>query len=255
MNMQGNTILITGGGSGIGLALAEALHALGNRVIIAGRRAEPLEAAVAANRGKGPGMSSAVLDVEDAGAISGFATRILSDHPALNVLVNNAGIMRPEDLLAEPVYLGDAEAMIATNLLGPIRLTAALLPHLKRQASATVINVTSGLAFVPLTATPTYNATKAAMHSYSQSLRFQLRETPVQVIEWVPPAVATDLMPGHAQNPNSMPLDAFISESIALLTANPEAEEICVEYVQRLRNAEKSGQYAAVFGALNGGAH
>ncbi len=200
-------------------------------------------------------MSSAVLDVEDAGAISGFSARILSDHPALNVLVNNAGIMRPEDLLAEPVYLGDAEAMIATNLLGPIRLTVALLPHLKRQASATVINVTSGLAFVPLTATPTYNATKAAMHSYSQSLRFQLRESPVQVIEWVPPAVATDLMPGHAQNPNSMPLDAFISESIALLSANPEAEEICVDYVGRLRNAEKSGQYAAVFGALNGGAH
>ena len=255
MNMQGNTILITGGGSGIGLALAEALHALGNRVIIAGRRAEPLEEAVAANRGKGPGMSSAVLDVEDAGAISDFAAGILRDHPELNVLVNNAGIMRPEDLLAEPVYLGDAEAMIATNLLGPIRLTAALLPHLKRQASATVINVTSGLAFVPLTATPTYNATKAALHSYSQSLRFQLRETPVQVIEWVPPAVATDLMPGHAQNPNSMPLDAFISESMALLSANPEAEEICVDDVQRLRNAEKSGQYETVFGALNGQAH
>ena len=159
--------------------------------------------------------------------------------------------MRPEDLLAEPPALDDAEAMITTNLLGPIRLTAALLPHLRRQARATVVTVTSGLAFVPLAATPTYCATKAAMHSYSRSLRFQLRGTAVRVVELVPPAVATDLMPGHAANPHAMPLDAYIAETLALLAADPAAEEICVEQVKVLRNAETDGSYATVFGRLN----
>ena len=247
MNITGNTILITGGGSGIGRALAEALQAAGNSIIIAGRRRAALEETVAAN----PGMALQVLDIEDAGAIRDFAATLVTEHPALNVVIHNAGIMRAEDLLAEPFDLTDAEATITTNLLGPIRLTAALLPHLRQQPQATIMTVSSGLAFVPLTATPTYNATKAAIHSYSQSLRFQLRDTTVQVIELVPPAVATDLMPGHAANPHSMPLDAFISESIALLQANPTAEEICVERVDRLRNAEAGGQYQQVFAMLN----
>jgi len=247
MNITGNTILITGGGSGIGRALAEALQAAGNNIIIAGRRRAALEETVAAN----PGMALKVLDIEDAGAIRDFAATLVTEHPALNVVIHNAGIMRAENLLAEPFDLTDAEATITTNLLGPIRLTAALLPHLRQQPQATIMTVSSGLAFVPLTATPTYNATKAAIHSYSQSLRFQLRDTTVQVIELVPPAVATDLMPGHAANPHSMPLDAFISESIALLQANPTAEEICVERVDRLRNAEAGGQYQQVFAMLN----
>ena len=248
MSITGDTILITGGGSGIGRGLAEAFHAQGAKVIIAGRRAGPLEETVAAN----PGMAFAVLDVEDAQAIIAFAAQVTQEHPGLNVLVNNAGVMRTEDLLAEPLDLADAEATITTNLLGPIRLIAALLPHLRRQASATVMNVTSGLAFVPLTATPTYCATKAAMHSYSQSLRFQLRETAVRVIELAPPAVATDLMPGHADNPRSMPLDAYVQETLALLKADPAAQEICVERVKMLREAEASGRYGAVFDMLNG---
>ncbi|MDR3461676.1 MAG: SDR family NAD(P)-dependent oxidoreductase [Beijerinckiaceae bacterium] len=247
MNMTGNTILVTGGGSGIGRGLAEAFHAAGNHVIIAGRRRQPLEETVAAH----PGMAFALLDIEDPAAIKTFASEVTRDYPALNVLINNAGIMRPEDVLAG--NLADAEATITTNLLGPIRLIAALLPHLRQRTQAAIINVTSGLAFVPLAATPTYNATKAAMHSYSQALGFQLRDTPIQVIELVPPAVATDLMPGHAANPNSMPLDAYIGESMSLLKANPSAPEICVERVKFLRDAEADHRYEAVFNILNQG--
>jgi uncharacterized oxidoreductase len=248
MKMTGNTILVTGGGSGIGRGLAEALHHLGNQVIIAGRRREALEETTAAN----PGMGSLTLDVEDAAAIRAFAERIRSEYPALNVLVHNAGIMRAENLLDPSGALADAEATVTTNLLGPIRLTAALLPHLREQPRAAIINVTSGLAFVPLALTPTYSATKAALHSYTQSLREQLRDTPIQVIELIPPAVATDLMPGHAANPQSMPLDAFIAESVALLGAQPEAAEITVERVKFLRFAAESGQFDAVFRRLNG---
>ena len=249
MIITGNTILITGGGSGIGRGLAHAFHDAGNTVIVAGRRAGPLEETIAGR----DGMTFKLLDVGDAGAITAFAAEVVAEHPKLNVLVNNAGIMKAEKLLAEPFDLETPEATIATNLLGPIRLTAALLPHLRQQAASTVINVTSGLAFVPLAMTPTYNATKAAMHSYSQSLGWQLRETPVQVIELAPPAVATDLMPGHAENPNSMPLDDFIAESLELLKANPDAKEILVERVKFLRNAEASGNYDKVFGMLNQG--
>ncbi|MEG3086662.1 SDR family oxidoreductase [Sphingomonas sp. PB4P5] len=248
MNISGNTILITGGGSGIGQALAIALQAEGNTVIVTGRREGPLRETVAAH----PGMDYAVLDVSDAAAIRAFAAKITTEHTALNVVINNAGIMQVEDLLAEPFDLDVAEATITTNLLGPIRLTAALLPHLRAQPSATVMTVSSGLAFVPLAATPTYSATKAAIHSYSQSLRHQLRETNVDVIEISPPGVATDLMPGHAENPQSMPLDAYIAETVALLKAHPTGPENGVERVQFLRRAEANGNYDEVFAMLNG---
>ncbi|MGQ2992099.1 MAG: SDR family oxidoreductase [Brevundimonas sp.] len=243
MDTRNDTILITGGGSGIGKAMAEALHARGAKVIIAGRRQAALDAVAAAN----PGMATAVLDVENPDDITAFAARVIADHPDLNVLINNAGIMVVEQEIDLPV----AEQIIAINLLGTIRLTAALLPHLKSKASATVVTVSSGLAFVPLAATPTYSATKAAIHSWSQALRHQLRETSVRVIEWAPPAVATDLMPGHADNPASMPLADFTAESLALFEAGHD--EIMVERVKFLSEAEKRGEYAQVFAALNGG--
>ena len=249
MKTTGNTILITGGGSGIGRGLAKALHAGGNRVIIAGRRAEALAEVVAGH----PGMSFAVLDVADPEAIQAFGARMAQDHPALNVLVNNAGVMMVEDVLADPFDLSVAEATVATNLLGPIRLTAALLPHLRKQPAAAVVNVTSGLAFVPRADTPTYSATKAAMHSYSQSLRFLLRNTAVQVIELAPPLVATDLTPGQRDNPRAMKLDDYIKESMALFTADAAAPEILVERVKMQRNAEARGDFGKVFALINGG--
>jgi uncharacterized oxidoreductase len=198
-----------------------------------------------------PGLAAYVLDVEDAGAITAFAAQVTKAHPGLNVLINNAGIMRSEDLVSPPGFLTDAEATIATNLLGPIRMTAALLPHLRARPRAAVINVTSGLAFVPLAYTPTYSATKAALHSYTQSLRHQLRETSVDVLELAPPMVQTDLMPGQASNPNGMPLADFISEVMGLLGQTPTPDEICVERVQFLRRAEAEGRMATVFGMLN----
>ena len=247
MNTASDTVLITGGGTGIGRAFAEALHARGAKVIIAGRRGAPLEAVVAAN----PGMAHVVLDVADPEAIKTVAARLVADHPDLNVVINNAGIMRPEDLSGGVFNLSIVEETIGINLLGTIRLTAALLPHLLTRPSATVVTVSSGLAFVPLAATPTYNATKAAIHSWSQSLRHQLKNTSVRVVEWAPPAVATDLMPGHAEDPRSMPLADFTAESLALFEAGHD--EVLVERVKVLSGAAERGEYAQVFGMLNGG--
>jgi len=246
MNLTGNTILITGGGSGIGRGLAEALHALGNQVVIAGRRQQALDETTAAN----PGMKSLPLDVENPAAIRAFAARVSGEFPALNVLINNAGIMRAEKLLDQQENLADAEAIVATNLLGPIRLTAALLPHLRQQPRAAIINVSSGLAFVPLALTPTYCATKAAIHSYTQSLRFQLKSTPIEVLEIAPPYVATHLMSG-AEDPRAMPLNQFIAETMEILKASPTPAEICVENVKGLRFAAESGRYDAIFKGLN----
>ena len=244
MKLSGNTILITGGGSGIGRGLAEALHALGNQVIIAGRRQQILDETTAAN----PGMKSLTLDMEDPAAIKAFAEKVVTEFPTLNVLFNNAGIMRPEKFLAQ--NLADAEAIVTTNLLGPIRLTAALLPHLATQAHATIVNVTSGLAFLPLALTPTYNATKAALHSYTLSLRYQLKATGVEVLELIPPYVQTDLM-GGAEDPRAMPLGKFIAEVMEIMKQEPTPAEICVEEVKRLRFAAENGKFDAIFQGLN----
>lgn len=246
MELTGNTILITGGGSGIGRGLAEAFHALGNQVVIAGRRKQVLDETTAANRG----MKSLQLNVENAESIRHFAAQATKQFPALNVLVNMAGIMRPEKLLAQQQNLTDAEATVTTNLLGPIRLTAALLPHLTKQAHAAIVNVSSGLAFVPLALTPTYCATKAAIHSYTQALRYQLKETAIEVLELIPPYVATDLM-GGASDPRAMPLDKYIAEVMAILKTKPTPTEIVVEHAKGLRFAAESGKYAAVFQGLN----
>jgi uncharacterized oxidoreductase len=246
MNSTGNTILITGGGSGIGCGLAEALQALGNQVIIAGRRKQALEETVAAN----PGMKSIPLDIENPAAIRAFAAEIAAEFPSLNVLINNAGIMRAEKLIAQQSDLADAEATVATNLLGPIRLIAALLPHLQKQPRATIINVSSGLAFVPLAITPTYCATKAALHSYTQSLRYQLKNTPIEVLELIPPYVATRLMNG-VDDPRAMPLAEFLAESVAILTSQPTPQEICVERVKPLRTAAENRRFEEFFNTLN----
>jgi uncharacterized oxidoreductase len=246
MNLTGDTFLITGGGSGIGRGLAKALHKLGNQVVIAGRRKSALDEITAAN----PGMKSVQLDIENAAAIRSFAAQVTAEFPFLNVLINNAGIMRAEKLLSQQPDLADAEAIVTTNLLGPIRLTAALLPHLEKQPHAAIMNVSSGLAFMPLALTPTYCATKAAIHSYTQSLRYQLRGTRIEVLELVPPYVATDLMSGKS-DPRAMPLDKYIAEVMEILKTQPTPAEICVENVKGLRFAAESGKYDAIFQGLN----
>jgi uncharacterized oxidoreductase len=216
-------------------------------VIISGRRQDALDAVTAAN----PGMAAFTADMTDPEAIRDFAQRVIAAFPALNAVINNAGIMVDEDVIAGD-YLPVAEATVATNLLGPIRLTAALLPHLLAQPRAAVLTVSSGLAFVPKASTPTYSATKAAIHSYSQSLRHQLRHTGVEVIELAPPYVQTTLQgEKQANDPNAMPLADYISETMQLLAAGPENGEVLVQRVHRQRFAEQSGNAAAVFGFIN----
>ena len=239
MQTAQNTILVTGGGSGIGRGLAESFHRLGNQVIIAGRRRGQLESVAAAN----PGMQLLTLDQSDAADIERFATEATQRHPKLNVLINNAGIQHSEDLTAGRVVQVEHPGSVGANLLGPIRLTAALLPRLLAQPSSAVLNVTSALAFLPKAQVPTYCATKAALHSYTQSLRFQLRNTAVQVIEIMPPGVQTGLRDERVNEPDAMPLDEYIAETMALLTEQPEATEIVVDATKPLRFAERDGVY------------
>ena len=248
MQTTGNTVLVTGGGTGIGRGLAEAWHRLGNTVVIAGRRRESLQAVAKAN----PGIQVLSLDQGDPADIRRFATELTDHYPDLNVVINNAGVQRVEDLTTTGPSV--AELTVAINLLGPIRLTAALLPSLLKRPRAAILNVTSGLAFVPSALTPTYCATKAALHSYTQSLRYQLRGTAVQVIEIIPPHVQTALQRGRgfdSGDPRAMPLDEYIAETMSLLQTQPEAEEIIVERVRPFRFAERDGVYDKVYPALN----
>ena len=245
MKSSGNTILITGGGSGIGEALAHRFHDAGNVVIVAGRRQDALNAAAAGR----PDIHTMSLDVESAEGVADFAARVLASFPALNVLINNAGIMRFE-ALDHARDLADAEATITTNLLGPIRLTNALIDHLVARPDAAIVNVTSGLAFVPLVDTPTYNATKAAIHSYTVAMRDALAGK-VEVIELAPPAVQTGLTPGQESREGYQPLDEFTDEVMALFAQQPTPPEILVQRVAFLRNAEREGRFDETFQQLN----
>lgn len=253
MKSSGNTILITGGGSGIGAALAQRFHDAGNSVIVAGRRREALETAIAGRAN----MHAMTLDIENAQAIEAFAKELVAIHPALNVVINNAGVMKYEALDTRR-DLSDAEATITTNLLGPIRLNNALVDHLKAQSDAAIVNVSSGLAFVPLEAASTYSATKAAIHSYTLSLR-QALAGQIEVIELVPPAVQTGLTPGQSTREGYLPLDDFIDEVMALFGQTPTPGEILVERVKFLRNAEIEGRLDAALAAVTqsskGGGH
>lgn len=245
MKRDGNTILITGGGSGIGRALAHRFHDLGNVVVVAGRRREALDDAI---RGR-ERMHAIALDVDSADATRDFAGEVVRAHPQLNVLINNAGIMRMEDITAER-DLGDVEETVTTNLLAPIRLTNALVDHLAAQPDSAIVNVTSGLAFVPLVAAATYSATKAALHSYTVSLREALKGR-VEVIELVPPAVQTDLTPGQSTRTGYMPLDAFVTEVMDLFAKTPTPPEVLVERVRMLRDADADGQFDHTLATLN----
>lgn len=249
MRMTDNTILITGGTSGIGRALAEAFHRRGNRVIVAGRRQSLLNEITAAHHG----MSGVQLDVQDPRAIDAFAARIREQFPAINVLVNNAGITKNEDLTADAIDFSAAQSIIQTNVISVLQLTSALLSTLRRQPNSTIITTTSGLAFVPRANYPTYCASKAFLHSWLQSLRFQLRHTSVEVLELAPPYVQTELGgPAQATDPSAMPLADYVDEVMKLLSdPSPPGGEVLVERVKGLRRAEKSGSYEYVFANLN----
>ena len=248
MKLTDNTLLITGGNSGIGRAMAEAFHKRGNKVIIAGRTQKTLDEVTEAN----PGIESLRLDIGDAGSIKAFAATLTEKYPALNAVIHMAGIMQNEYLQDPEAALEVAEATVATNLLGPIRLTEALLPALLKQPAAAILTVSSGLAYVPLFMTPTYCATKAAVHSYTQSLRFQLKDTSVQVIELIPPYVQTSLMgERQSEDPNAMPLADYVSETMHLLETQPDAAEILVERVKMQRFAEREGKYDAFYSQFN----
>ena len=237
MKLTGNTIFITGGGSGIGKGLAEALHTLGNQVIISGRRKAHLAATIAAN----PGMDSVELDITDTASIARTSAELLAKYPKLNVLINNAGVMELDDASGA---LEDAliVSTIETNLMGPIRLTSALVEHLKQQESAAILIVSSVLGFTPMAMTAVYSSTKAALHSYAQSLRFKLRHTPVRVLEVIPPWVRAELL-NSSEEPRAMPLDEFLKETMEALAT--DADEVMVARASFLRGQAGPGE--AVF--------
>jgi uncharacterized oxidoreductase len=247
MNISGNTVFIPGSTSGIGLALALALQARGNTVIIGGRRADLLERIAAEH----PGLDTVQIDISDPASIAAAAKEVLARHPDLNVLVAMAGIMRIEDWRHADGFLASAESVVTTNVLGPVRLIAAFIEHLQAKPQSTVVTVSSGLAFTPLAATPSYNASKAAIHLLSESIRLQYAGTAVQVIELVPPSVRTGLVPGQESNEVAMPLDDFITEAMTLLESQPDAKEIQVDRVKFLRYGEARGDYDQVVATLN----
>jgi uncharacterized oxidoreductase len=235
MKLTGNTIFITGGGSGIGRGLAEALHKLGNKVIIAGRRRSHLDAVIAANHG----MEAVELDISDPASIERVAAKLIADHPELNVLINNAGIMQPDAVNGR---VDDAQMVshVTTNLMGPIRMTSALIDHLKTKSDAVVAYTSSVLGFVPMAVTAVYSSTKAALHSYALSQRFMLQDTTVRVLEIVPPWVRTELM-NSEEAEMAMPLDQFIDETIKVL--GTDANEILVEAARPMRANPGPGEH------------
>jgi len=238
MKLSGNTIFITGGTSGIGRALAEAFHQRGNKVIIAGRRKALLDEVENAN----PGIDVIELDIADGAQIQQVARQLIGRYPTLNVLINNAGIM-PFDNAGSALDDAQAVHLINTNLLGPVRMSAALVEHLKQQPESTIINNSSVLAYVPLAATALYSATKAAVHSYTMSQRFMLRDTSVRVLEIAPPWVDTDLV-HRSGDPRAMPLDAFIAETLDKLAT--ATQEVVVSAARPLRDNVGPNEYAFV---------
>lgn len=249
MRMTDNTILVTGGTSGIGRALAEAFHDRGNRVIVTGRRQDLLES-IAAGR---PGILGMHLDLDDSHSLARLANDVRVRFPNLNVLIANAGISRTEDIASGDWAVAEAEAIVQTNILGVLRVTAAVLPTLRKQPNATIMATSSALAFVPRADFATYCASKAFLHSWLVSLRYQLRTLPVEVLELSPPYVQTELTgAAQAADPRAMPLSSFISEVMAMLEqSNHPRGELLLQRDQARRWAERDGTYDSAFAAMN----
>jgi len=245
VQIDSSTVFIPGATSGIGLGLALRLRAAGSTVIVGGRRTERLEAIAAEH----PGIGTVEIDTADPASILRARDEVVARYPELDAVVLMAGIMEAEEF-KDPASLEIAERTVVTNLLGPIRLVHAFLPQLLSREAATIVTVSSGLASVPLAVTPTYNATKAAVHSLSETLRVQLETTGVRVVELVPPATQTDLM-GLKDNPTALPLEDFLDEVVGILETQPEVAEVLVERVKWQRHAEREGRYDEVFAALS----
>jgi len=248
--LKENTVFVTGGTSGIGRGLAEAFYRRGNQVIISGRRQERLRETCAKN----PGMASYPLDVTDARAIQKVAERATQDFPALNWVVNNAGIQMSRGFPPESPFDDESlQAEIATNLMGVIRVAAAFVPHLAGRRGATLVNVSSGLAFVPMARFAVYCATKAAVHSWTLSLRHQLRSSGIKVIELIPPWVASEL--GGQDKPSTlggrgpMPLDAFVEETMKAFDSGED--DLAIADAKRLAAAACPETVRKVFAAMN----
>lgn len=229
MELTGHTILVTGGSAGIGLAFARKFLELGNEVIVTGRRQAKLDEVKAAN----PKLHIIQSDVADAAAVAALAARVKKEFPKLDVLMNNAGIMQMKNLRNPAKDLTALTEELETNVAGPIRMTSAFVDLITAN-KGTIINVSSGLAFVPLTSAPIYCATKAAMHSYTVSLRFQLQDAGVRVVELAPPAVKTELSPmPEGSNVTVITTDVLVSDTLAALKAGEL--EICVGQSKQLR--------------------
>lgn len=247
MRISGNTVFIAGSTSGIGLALAQVLHAKGNTVVVGGRRADELKKITAEH----PELGAVTIDTTDPTSLKKATTQVLTEYPDLNVVIAMAGIMRIEDWRHPESFLDTAQSVIETNVVGTIRLIAAFIEHLQKQPDSTIITVSSGLAFAPLRVSPSYNASKAAIHMLSESIRLQLADTSVNVVELVPPPVRTALMPRQETSDFAMSVDEFVCEVVVQLEADPAAREILVDRVKFLRYGEARGDYDEVVAVLN----
>ncbi|MFF4768752.1 SDR family oxidoreductase [Streptomyces sp. NPDC001255] len=230
MKFTNRTILIVGGTSGIGLGLAHRFAKDGNTVIVGGRNPETRD-----------GLETVRIDVTDPASILRARDEVIAAHADLDVVVTMSGVLLTEDL-RDPAHITDAENMVATNLLGTIRVIDAFTPHLINRGAGTIITVSSGIAFLPFPLMATYGATKAAVHSYTESLRAHLKGTGVEVAELVPPAVATPAM--AKLNPAAVPVEEYLDEVMELLAVEPRPQEIVVKAALPLRWAERDGTYA-----------
>jgi len=231
MKISGRTVFIVGGTQGIGRGLAQRFADAGGTVVVGGRDIDRVE-----------GLEAVRIDVTDPESVTAARDEVLARHPGLDVVVTMAGVMLTEDL-RDPAHIAQAETTIAVNVLGTIRAIDAFTPHLIGRGAGDIITVTSGIGFMPFPLMPTYGASKAAVHSYTVSLRAQLAGTGITVTELIPPAVATTERQLEL-NPAALPLGDFLDEAVGLLTQEPTPEEIVVERAQPLRWAERDGTYA-----------